>query len=357
MENASLIYKLFMQLKIEYRIVKGIQRQALPESVREIVLREARESGWMPKKAQRRQEGCAVPRSFYVQTVNENTRRSFYPHINRMLDELFRDFETAVSRDCIATAYVKLDHNTLIADELLRQFNIYAHRIQQMAHGSPVKLQLFTITGNAGVGKSAFLQYVQSGCDGRHLQSSAGETSEQRLVISVNCIAPIMRSPGDVLRGVLTALADECVRRTSLWSAVTSVGLDKPIMRSEGMEDTSARQYIVSTLELLQGYSGCHSNLRVPVCLILDNLDRAMGGLDAKRSISEFALGLSNRGCALVVLPLRHGTKRLIDMANDDCAVIATHEIAPPECSAVMAARFNAAFSNDVLNHPLTWYE
>jgi len=311
----------------------GADRSLCPEEVLRFVIHQSRKYQ-IPEQLRSR------PNQFHPERENPFRHGPFYPHLDNLMDEFFREGTTGSLRQIFDEAYVWIDDNERCAGELLRQWRGFCMRLREGKHGP--HHEPFVLTGVAGVGKSALVEQLRLKGE---LKTKLDPMIDRRIVVYVDCRP--MLGFDQVARGMLGGLVQECGRSKSITSKLKELGFDLRSGVLAAFAEDVACDMLTSILAALHGDTTTGALARTyPVCFILDNLDLARG-MEIKEQAYRFARAQQgNSGYPFFIIPLRPANKHLIETRRNesDFAAIPENRVRCPLLGEVIARRLEAAF-------------
>ena len=293
------------------------------------------------------------PHYFYPERIKPSEPGPLYSALSLLMDDFFRECNTARVAKFFSTMYIRIPQNEKISEQLIALQQKYATFIQQQGAGRSSQ-DPFVIVGQTGVGKSTLLLNLEF--RGR-LCTRFCEDGRGIIVVRVDCLN--LRSFTEVVRAMLVGLVNECMKKDWILSLLRSeawVPLFKPSSIAM-LPSQDAVSILRGVLELLHTRDKNTLKGTVPVCFVLDNIDR-MPGLSLKSQVVTFAAREGrSKGFPFFVITLRSETKLTIDRRVDDIPPLATREVTAPDPSEVLRSRLNLAFSTRVVGQIGSWCE
>lgn len=293
------------------------------------------------------------PHYFYSERIKPSEPSPLYPALNLLMDGFFRECNTSRVKKFFRRIYIRIPQNEKISEQLISLQQKYATNIQEQGAGR-ISQDPFVIVGHTGVGKSTLLlnlEFEEKLCT-RFFEDGRGI-----IVVRVDCLN--LRSFTEAVRAMLVGLVNECMEKDWIWSLLRSESW-APLFKPSSIAMLPSQDTVSilrGVLELLHTRDKCNLKSAVPVCFVLDNIDR-MPGFSLKSQIVTFAAREGkSKGFPFFVITLRSGTKYTIDGRVDDIATLASHEVRAPSPSEVLFSRLMLAFSGEVVGQVGSWCE
>jgi len=293
------------------------------------------------------------PHYFYPERIKPSEPGPMYSALSLLMDDFFRECNTSRVEKFFRTIYIRIPQNEKISEQLISLHQKYIMFIQE--HGTGRSSQdPFVIVGHTGVGKSTLLLNLEF--EGR-LCTRFYEGGHGMIVVRVDCLN--LRSFTEVVRAMLVGLVNECMKKDWIWSLLRSEAW-APLFKPSSIAMLPSQDTVSilrGVLDLLHKRYKSSLKSAVPVCFVLDNIDR-MPGFSLKSQVVTFAAREGkSKGFPFFVITLRSGTKFTIDGRVDDIAALASHGVIAPSPSEVLHSRLKLAFSDEVVGQIGSWRE
>ena len=295
------------------------------------------------------------PNHFHPKRLKPQEAGPLYPMLNRLMDDFFRGCDTAAAAKHFSEIYIDIPGNDKVGKELIKSLKVYSKAVREHRdRGRLPSQEIFAITGSTGAGKSTVVMHLEN--SGR-LRTRFFRGGSGLIVVHINCLN--LRTFVDVIRTMLDGLVNECRDKPKIWAALRSKGWTihlKPTAIAM-LPERDALSTLRGVLDVLHKRGYKKISRIVPVCFVLDNVDR-MPGFEVKRETVVFAVKeCKSRGYPFFVVTLRYGTKKMIDDHIDDIPAIAKHGVVAPDIEDILRARLDVAFSEHVAGKTGSWCE
>ncbi len=292
------------------------------------------------------------PNRAYPPMISMAAHGPFYPDLDNLFDEFYRENKTSFAAKRFGESYVHVPHNNRVVERLLA--NVAQH-CQNAARGAghASASHPFILTGGRGVGKSAMVLHL---LHTKQLGTSFSSASRAKVCVYVDCRKLYH---ADVLTAIIRALAEELKRSRKTWQALNQRGLgDDLLMELPGLNyPRELQRRLDAVFAVLYRRPDLVLERVIPVCVLLDNLDRA-ASFDTQVQVVSFANSYSSRGSGFFVAPLRRQTKLRLDGNGlfDDAGAMPDNSVVNPTPSIVLRERLTVAFSDEALSQATRWH-
>lgn len=317
-------------------------RKPCPENVARVVSEMASRysASTAPEEPQ-----LARPSSYYGRS--HETTGPLHPILDELLDGFFEELTTPSTQKLARELYVVLDRNRAVMRSKLEAVKEFCLRCSSAADREMPRILPFLITGGTGVGKSAILQYLK---DTGKLLSKNGRN--KLLVVFADCLNS--RSENEVLMQVLRMLVDEIKLNTKLMEHLRKAGWNLSEFDISLLTGDQLRSTIEGLTRSLHDPTQ-PAGLRYPVCIVLDNLDRASGDT-TKSDILSMAVGhMKTQGFPFYVIPVRRTTKKAFDTQRSDIRDLPDMPVSAPNPREVIKRRLGVLFSDAFVETAPIW--